>query len=57
MAFISVRNVLTNKVVWNIDSTAAKYYRDYEMNDAIYLYEKAIQEHKIQAINKRYLSK
>ena len=57
MAFISVRNVLTNKVVWNIDSTAAKYYRDYEMHDAIYLYEKAIQEHKIQAINKRYLSK
>ena len=57
MAFISVRNVLTNKVVWNIDSTAAKYYRDYEMNDAIYLYEKTIQEHKIQAINKRYLSK
>ena len=55
MAFISVTNVLADRVVWNIDSTAAKYYRDYEMNDAIYLYEKAIQEHKIQAINKRYL--
>ena len=44
------------KVIWNID-IAAKCYRDYEMNDAILLYEKDIHKNKIKAINERYLSK
>ena len=44
------------EVLWNID-IAAKCYRDYEMNDAILLYEKYIHKNKIKAINERYLSK
>ena len=44
------------EALWNID-IAAKCYKDYEMNDAILLYEKDIHKNKMKAINERYLSK
>jgi len=43
------------EALWNID-IAAKCYKDYEMNDAILLYEKDIHKNKMKAINERYLS-
>ena len=51
------KNVTDNliEVLWNID-IAARCYRDYEMNDAILLYEKDIHKNKMKAINERYLS-
>ena len=55
MALQKLRDTLI-EALWNID-IVAKCYRDYEMNDAILLYEKNIHKNKIKAINERYLSK
>jgi len=54
MAFHKLTDNLI-EVLWNID-IVAKCYRDYEMNDAILLYEKDIHKNKMKAINERYLS-
>ena len=44
------------EALWNIEKKK-KSYKDYEMNDAILLYEIDIHKNKMKAINERYLSK